>query len=77
MTTIARNRIEKFLPRIVGGKSYSLGSHFIGQPMDAEQVRTFVRFWRDHGLGKMTLQGSKGQYRLHSNEWVTFEVEEA
>jgi hypothetical protein len=74
MTTIAKNRIEKFLPKVTGGKFYSLSNHFIGEEATAEQIVSFVRFWTDHGLGKMTLDGTHGRYRLHSNEWAEFEV---
>jgi len=74
MATVPRNRVEKILPRIVGGKSYTLENYFHGKEMDAEQVRSFIRFWRDRQGGKMTLNGTKGHYTLHSNCWVEFEV---
>jgi hypothetical protein len=74
MATIAKNRISKFLPKIIGGAFYSLGNHFVGQPATAEQVREFIVYWTAAGLGKMTLDGTKGCYRLHSNEWAEFEV---
>jgi hypothetical protein len=74
MATIAKNRIEKFLPKITGGAFYSLDNHFSGKPATADQIRDFIRFWVNHGLGKMSLDGTKGRYRLHSNEWAEFEV---
>jgi len=74
VTTIARNRIEKILPRIIGGKSYTLENQFRGKEIDADQVRDFVRMWRDRQGGKMTLNGTRGCYHLHSNCWVEFEV---
>ncbi len=74
MTTIARNRIEKILPRIVSGKRYTLENHFHGETVTPEQIVTFICTWRDRQGGKMTLNGTKGCYTLHSNHWVEFEV---
>jgi len=74
MTTIARNRIEKVLPRIISGTRYTLENYFNGEAISAEQVCGFVRMWTDRQTGKMTLNGTKGCYHLHSNHWVDFEV---
>jgi hypothetical protein len=73
-STVARNRIEKVLPRIVGGKRYTLENHFSGEAVNADQVRDFIRAWCDRKAGKMTLNGNTGCYALHPNHWVEFEV---
>lgn len=74
MPTIARNRIEKVLPRITSGTRYTLENHFNGASISAEQVCNFIRMWTDRRAGKMTVDGTKGCYHLHSNHWVEFEV---
>jgi hypothetical protein len=74
MTTIARNRIEALLPKIISGKRYTLENYFRGDDISAEQVCNFVRMWTERRSGKMTVDGTKGCYHLHSNHWVEFEV---
>lgn len=74
MTTIARNRIEKILPRITSGTRYTLDNYFNGEPVSAEQVCNFIRTWTERRAGKMTVDGAKGRYHLHDNHWVEFEV---
>jgi len=74
MTTIPRNRIEKLLPKIAGGARYTLENHFSGEAVSADQVRGFIRTWRDRGAGKMTVRGTKGTYHLHDNHWIEFAV---
>jgi hypothetical protein len=74
MATVARNRIEKILPAVGSGKRFTLENHFNGEPVTAAQVCDFIRMWTARQSGKMTVNGNKGCYHLHSNHWVEFEV---
>jgi hypothetical protein len=75
MATIARNRIEKVLPRVLGGKRYTLENCFRGEAVSADWICAFIRDWTARRSGKLTIEGGKGCYALHSNHWVEFEVE--
>jgi hypothetical protein len=76
MKTVARNRIEKVLPRVIGGAFFSLGNHFTGEAASADEAQAYIRKWTDHGLGKLQIDGTKGRYRLHSNEWLEIDLAE-
>jgi hypothetical protein len=75
MKTIAKNRVEKFAPRIRNIRSYTLENGFTGQPVPDEKrsidfaINTGAKFSFDP-------ETMTGKARHHSNSWFEFDVAE-
>ena len=73
MKTIARNRLDKFIPRISNVRIYSLDNSFSGETAkdDAYSIgwarKMDAKFQHDEATGK-------GRARCHSNLWYEFDV---
>lgn len=73
MKTIAKNRLDKFLPRIKNVRIYSLENSFTGQPASDPQraiefaAKVGAKFAHDAAT-------NTGRARCHSNLWYEFDV---
>ena len=75
-TTIAKNRLDKFIPRIQGVRIYSLDNSFSGKHAPSDEaainfaVKIGAKFTHDAATGT-------GMARCHSNLWYEFTVDPA
>lgn len=74
--TIAKNRLEQFIPRIQNVRVYSLENSFSGKHAQSDEaainfaVKVGAKFIHDASTGT-------GQARCHSNLWYEFDVDPA
>ena len=73
LTTIPKNRVEAFLPRIHNVRCYSLDNAFRGQPVPngAIDARYIQRFEPKNRFDKAAMSGTA---HVHSNLWFDFGV---